>query len=195
MKFSTIRDAALITVFSLSMAASANAQQSIEDAINQCSQETNSLQRLVCFDRLAKTVREYTGASQQLPTVTRQPTVVRPTAPEATVTVPQAQQQVQQEADVATRNVATAEDEFGLEHKRDTDVMISKLYAQVNAISTNQRRKRTVTLDNGQQWLQQDGSTLKISVGDTIYVERGVLGAFYMSTDDVNKRMKVKRVN
>ena len=100
MKFSIIRDAALISVFSLSMVASANAQQSIEDAINQCSQETNSLQRLGCFGRLAKTVREYTGAQQQLPTVTRQPAVVRPVAPEATAVAPQAQQQVQQQARV-----------------------------------------------------------------------------------------------
>ncbi|MDM7861566.1 hypothetical protein QTP81_13275 [Alteromonas sp. ASW11-36] len=195
MKFSIIRDAALITVFSLSIAATANAQQSIEEAISQCSKETNSLQRLVCFDRLAKTVREYTGAQQQLPTVSRQPAVVRPSTPAASVAAPEVQQQVQQQAEVATRNAPTAEEEFGLEHKRDTDAMISKLYAQISSISTNQRRKRTVTLDNGQQWQQQDGSTLKISVGDTIYIERGVLGAFYMSTDDVNKRMKVKRVN
>lgn len=171
--------------------AGVSAQQSIEDAITQCSSEKNSLQRLVCFDRVAKNVRQYTGVDQPLPTVSRQPVnVPRATSPTAAPRVSAPSQATQ-----PSQPAMTAEQEFGIEHKRDTDKMIDKLYAVVTKLTVNQRRKRILTLDNGQTWQQQDSSTLKVSVGDTIYVERGVLGAFYLSNDDVNKRMKVKRVN
>ena len=180
----------LVSILGL-LSSGVSAQQTIEDAITQCSSEKNSLQRLVCFDRVAKSVRQYSGVDQALPTVSRQPVNVPRAAPQAST--PRAT--VPNQAVQPTQPVTTAEQEFGIEHKRDTSKMIDKIYAVVTKVSVNQRRKRIITLENGQVWQQQDGSTLKVAVGDTIYVERGVLGAFYLSTDNLNKRMKVKRVN
>ncbi|WP_100658079.1 hypothetical protein [Alteromonas flava] len=160
--------------------------QTLQDAIQNCSSEANSLQRLVCYDRVAKSVREYKGGQLVLPSAS-----VTPPAAQARVTPPAAP--ARQVVDAPAAPVNDAESQFGLEHRQDTDAMIQKLYAVITKISTDARRKRLITLDNGQRWRQQDSSTLKVSVGDTVYVERGVLGAFYLSTDDVNKRMKVKR--
>ncbi|WP_100642738.1 hypothetical protein [Alteromonas facilis] len=171
-----------------------NAQtQTVESAIQACSQESNSLQRLVCYDRLAKQLREYSGGKTALPTVSQRPT------PRPAQIPAHAQNKVAETpaAVAASPSVVTnsAQDQFGLEHRQDTDAMIQKIYAVVTDITSNAYKKRTITLDNGQRWRQQDGSSLKIAVGDTIYIERGVLGAFYLSTDDLNRRMKVKRAD
>ena len=200
MKRRLFRESALLTLTcaGVLLSSSAFAQSaSIQDAMTECSKVSNSLQRLVCYDRLAKSMRQYSGLEQSVSTVSRQPsvpvTVPRTPVPDREPVTPS--QTAQPQASAPTVAVPTAEQEFGLEHKRDTDEMISRINATVTEISTNQFRKRLITLENGQKWRQQDGSTLKISVGDRVYVERGALGSFYLSNDKVNKRMKVKRVN
>lgn len=200
MKRRLFRESALVALICAGVFTSFNLQaqaSSIQDAMTKCSQVSNSLQRLVCYDRLAKSMRQYTGLEQSVSTVSRQPAVSAPTQRPATPERPAVAATQAADPTTLTPSVAvpTAEQEFGLEHKRDTDKMISRLYASIAQISTNQYRKRVITLENGQQWRQQDGSTLKIAVGDRVYIERGSLGSFYMSNDDVNKRMKVKRVN
>lgn len=50
-----------------------------------------------------------------------------------------------------------------------------------------------ITLDNGSQWQQKDSQPLRLTVGMEVTIESGFLGAFFLSHDGVNRRIKVKR--
>lgn len=177
----------------LPLTAVVQAQQgTIAEAMEQCSSEKSSLKRLVCFDRLAKSIRQYSGVEQSVTTALppisspRQPRLSQPNvaAPSAVPNRPAAE---------VAAPLPTGEQAFGLEHKQDTDAMISKLYASVTKVDKSARGMSIITIDNGQVWRQNDGSALKIKQGDTVYIERGLLGAFYLGKDGLNRRMKVKR--
>ena len=185
------RKALLAACLLLPLTATVTAQQSsVAEAIENCSSEKSSLTRLVCFDRLAKSMRQYSGLEQSVTT----------SLPPIASSRPQPQSQSRVPVPTATPNrqaaVAAApsgEEAFGLEHRQDTDAMISKLYASVSKVAKSVRGMSIITIDNGQVWRQNDGSALKIKAGDTVYIERGLLGAFYLGKDGLNRRMKVKR--
>jgi hypothetical protein len=52
-----------------------------------------------------------------------------------------------------------------------------------------------VTLDNGQQWRQTSASTLTLSVGDEIQIQRGAMGSYRLTQVDGTRSMKVRRVD
>ena len=165
-----------------------NAQQSsIAEAIDHCSNENNSLKRLVCYDRLAKSMRQYSGLNEAVSAVLPPKAIQRDSAPSlsgpaATVATPAARQ-------------PTSEEQFGLERKRAAEkaAAIDKLYAKVLKVAKGSRNLVVFTLDNGQIWRQSESSTFTAKAGDTIYVERGAFGSFYMGKDNSNRRAKVKR--
>lgn len=170
-----------------------NAQQgSIAVAIEKCSSEKSSLKRLVCFDRMAKSMRQYSGLEQSL-TTAMPPIAASPIQPQSPAKLPVPAVATTPQGLVESASAPSGEQVFGLEHKQDTDEMISKLYGYVTDVTKSIRGMSIITIDNGQVWRQNDGSALKVKVGETVYIERGVLGAFYLGKDDLNRRMKVKR--
>ena len=170
-----------------------NAQQgSIAVAIEKCSSEKSSLKRLVCFDRMAKSMRQYSGLEQSL-TTAMPPIAASPIQPQSPAKLPVPAVAAAPQGAVESASAPSGEQVFGLEHKQDTDEMISKLYGYVTDVTKSIRGMSIITIDNGQVWRQNDGSALKVKVGETVYIERGVLGAFYLGKDDLNRRMKVKR--
>jgi hypothetical protein len=80
-----------------------------------------------------------------------------------------------------------------MERKIAEEKAADKIYAQVSSITKDHYGKLSVELDNGQSWKQIDSSKLRLKVGERLYIERGVLGSFFMSKDDVNRRVRVKR--
>jgi len=185
--------AVIVACLFLPFAATVNAQQgSVAEAIEQCSSEKSSLKRLVCFDRLAKSMRQYSGLEQSVTTALPPVPSSRPqTRSRADLPVPSASPSI---PSTSSETVApTGEQAFGLEHRQDTDAMISKLYASVTKVAKSARGMSIITIDNGQVWRQNDGSALKIKQGYSVYIERGLLGAFYLGKDGLNRRMKVKR--
>jgi hypothetical protein len=163
----------------------ANAE-TIGEALNGCKQTDNSLKRLMCYDKVVKQMNQYDGANAGLPQTTlgaiapaTRTASTRPVAAPTTDPMP------------STQKSAT---EFGLEHKQDLDKKDADMAVSIVSISKNLRDKYILTFNNGTVWQQTDETYLKIQEGQNVTVERGVLGAFYLSVEGLNKRMKVKRI-
>lgn len=167
--------------------------ETIADALQQCSNEQNDLKRLMCFDALTESMNIYANAEQsvdavasnQAKTVTptpEAPTTPAPAAPAAAASIPSAE--------------LSASDDFGLEAKRLAEEKLPKtLSAVVSEVTETPRGDAIVTLNNGMIWRQTDKKTnVKVEVGDSITIERGVLGSFYLGRNGQNSRMAVRRI-
>lgn len=147
--------------------------QTLVDELAKCTQIDNSLKRLICFDDLAQKLTGNTAFKEAKNNVKTNPVV--PAAPVAQ---------------------ASDDDYFGKEQTKVAEMSTEdKIYATVTEINKNARKKSIFTLSNGQEWLHVDESRLRLKIGERVYVERGMLGAFYMGKDSENRRIKVKRVD
>jgi hypothetical protein len=140
--------------------------------LQKCQDQENALKRLVCFDEATKDLSQSDRAI--VPTIQAHS---KPSSP--------------QKPAVVNDNTPT---QFGLEHKADTDALPDTIFAAVTTLKKNTYKKYTISLDNGQVWTQSDNERLRLSVGENVYIKRGMLGAFYMSKEGVNQRIRVKRV-
>ncbi|RDV26657.1 hypothetical protein DXV75_06625 [Alteromonas aestuariivivens] len=153
----------------------------LEQSLSQCSAENDSLKRLLCYDRLAESLNQNQLQLQPSKGSENPPVVAVPPKTEAQVNSPK----------VASSGQEIA---FGLEHKQAPKVdQDERLYGKITKLSETPYDKYIITLDNGTVWTQTDSSPLRLKVGDQVYVERGMLGAFYLSTDKVKRRIKVVR--
>ena len=155
--------------------------ESIGDVMETCRNTDNSLKRLMCYDRVAKSLDQYDGVNAQVSQVqaykeaNRNQVSPRPGAtPERAATQPKS--------------------EFGLEHKRDLTKEASEIAVSIDSLKKNLRDKYVITFSDGSVWQQTDDTYMKLKEGQPVAVERGLLGAFFLSVEGLNKRMKVKRV-
>lgn len=162
-----LRKMTLVTLFVV-LSSPALANSSVADAVKQCAQTQNSLQRLVCFDRIAARLQDY--SDEVLPeAVQRQtPTIVPPKA---------------------VANAETKVADFGR-----AEVVEDTLIARVASLSYDRNDYFTVTLNNGQVWRQTEVSRIKISEGDKVTIEQGVFGSFILKSEASNRTARVKRV-
>lgn len=65
----------------------------------------------------------------------------------------------------------------------------------VTAVSKSSSGKLTITLENGQIWRQSDSKTLRLSVGDAVFVRAKSLGSFMLSKESSDRSIRVKRLN
>ena len=178
----------------LLVSASASVQaQTVADALQTCGQVQNSLKRLVCYDDIVKNLNAYGGLTDLM--AVPAPLPARGTQGPAPVNPRPAQAAPYVAAPAAASPSASPESQFGLEHrKNESEDRIEKLFASVTKVGKSNKNKVTVTLDNGQVWRQTHSDALRIKVNDRVYVERGVMGAFFMGKESAKKRMKVARV-
>lgn len=168
--------------------APAHASDSVADAIKQCAQTTNSLQRLVCFDRIASRIQDYSDDVLPAQRVAQ-----------SAVSVPRPA--VSASANPSTNTASPADkadlpftpnnqvDDFGrVELANDT------LSATVTAVTTDRNDYFTITINNGQKWRQTEVSRLNIEVGDRIEIEEGLFGSFILTSESSNRTARVKRV-
>lgn len=161
--------------------------QSVSEALTNCSNESDSLKRLVCYDRLAEGLKP--GAEQALPQeamVTR-PVLKAKTAAKAHTPATPARPEVAKKTKIAADN-------FGMEHKTKIENAKEKIYAKLTSVKKGPYKNLLLTLDNGQRWKQTDSGSMRLKVGEQIYVERGSLGSFFLSKEGVNRRLRVKRI-
>lgn len=181
-------NALLFIAGALSLTATSAQAESIEDALNKCKSVDNSLQRLVCYDRVVKDMGQYSGLEEAIkrgypvPPANSRPQAGNNPRP----ALPEVGQQSAKPVQPETR--------FGLEHTESNDSGGDTMYGNIVKIEKSLRDKYVVTLDNGTVWRQTDSDTLKLEAGQTISIERGLLGSFYLSRSDVNRQMKVKRI-
>ena len=178
MKTQLLSAATLLCAFSAFQAHA----ESIGEAMEKCRNTDNSLKRLICYDGVAKSLNQYEGVNEQV----SQLKAYKPNNSAQTRPRP---------AQVGQQPVSSKpENDFGLEHKRDLTKATSEIAVTINAIKKNLRDKYVITFSDGSVWQQSDQTYLKLKEGQAVSVERGLLGAFYLSVESLNKRMKVKRV-
>ena len=156
--------------------------ESIGDAMEKCRKTDNSLKRLMCYDGVAKSLNQYDGVSAQVGQL-------KGYKPNNSAQANSRPAPVTQQA-----QPSEPKNDFGLEHKRDLTEAASEIAVTINAIKKNLRDKYVLTFSDGSVWQQTDQTYLKLKEGQVVSVERGLLGAFYLSVEGLNKRMKVKRV-
>lgn len=172
---------------------SAFAAESLVDRITACTNEKDSLKRLICFDKVAafakKEASYYTGTPSQQQSSN--------TAKEAPAVNNKKQQTV---AAIPAKPVTTAtqkqpEDIFGKEIQEAVDAIESVTYT-IKSATKNVYKKWRFTFENGQQWIQKDTNrNSKFAAGDTVIIKRGLLNAFYLHRKDNNISIRVKRVD
>jgi hypothetical protein len=152
---------ALVTLLTGTAALAADA--TLQSA-QRCAQVQDSLQRLVCYDRLFPP-----GQVAAAPAVT---------APAPTV-IP---------APVATPPPVTPAAGFGAESVRRTGEQLQaeapprSLTAAVNGVREMRPNVYRMTLENGQVWDQMEMDiTFSVQAGDTVQIERGRMGGYRMT--------------
>lgn len=165
------------------MLVSVQANASIEQQLTQCTATADKLDRLICYDKLAESVKGVTPAlaSTQVAPATVA-TVAAPTAVAVAATAPQAP-------------AANIVDDFGMEAKRVQENTVDKIYLEVQSITEDPYGAIKVTFTNGQVWKQTDGRKFNLKQGEKVYIEKAALGSFLMGTDERNAKARVKRLN
>jgi len=168
-------------VLLLGSGAAMAADDTLEQA-RRCASQTDSLQRLVCYDRLF-------GAGAQapvaLPPVAAPPAARASTPSPAAATPPAA---VQPSPAPATATAVAPAQDFGADQLRRTPSETAKdetprtLTATVSALRETRTSVFRVTLDNGQVWQQMDMDSLfHLQSGDVVEISRGKLGGYRMA--------------
>ncbi|MCS6097306.1 type VI secretion protein [Shewanella baltica] len=165
------------------MLVSVQANASIEQQLTQCAATADKLDRLICYDKLAESVKGVTPAlasTQAAPATVA--TIAAPTAVAVAATAPQAP-------------AANIVDDFGMEAKRVQENTVDKIYLEVQSITEDPYGAIKVTFTNGQVWKQTDGRKFNLKQGEKVYIEKAALGSFLMGTDERNAKARVKRLN
>jgi hypothetical protein len=145
------------------------------EAGRQCAQIRDSLQRLVCYDRVFQ-------AGDAAPATAATP---RTSAPAASATPPATMRPAAPAVAVAPAAPALGDENVrrtAKEKEATKAAEPSSLEAKVTALRETRPEIFRVTLDNGQVWQQMDMSSLfHLETGDTIRIERGTMGGYRMA--------------
>ena len=147
------------------------------EAGRQCAQVRDSLQRLVCYDRV------FQGGDSAPPAAVQAPRPAVPAPVPAPVTVPSP---VPAPAVAAPVAAAPALGDESVQRKararEEKPAEPSTLEASITALKETRPGVVRLTLDNGQVWQQMDMSTVfQVAVGDTVRIEKGTMGGFRLA--------------
>jgi len=175
------------------------------DDLSMCAKNNDSLQRLVCYDKLAKdtkssqpkqpqaalkdtTVRSV-GSVVQVAQKTQSETVlaVPELSPKKTVAQPQS-------TGVIANTVKQQQTSFGKEDIQRPEDLVQRIEASIIKVKKAHHGKLIITLDNGQVWRQTDSTRLKLRKDNVVIINRGALGSFFIGKKNANKRIRAKRV-
>ena len=178
---------------------------SLLDELAMCAKNTDSLQRLVCYDKLAKDTK---SNPPKQPHVTLNNSIV-----ERVDSVVQAAPKIQPEkvlpvsdrlkkpavvepesVGVMTNAVKQQQASFGNEAIKRPEDIIKQLKAKVIKIQKAPYGELIITFDNGQVWRQTDSTRLKLRKDSVVIIKRGALGSFFIGKENANKRIRAKRV-
>jgi hypothetical protein len=94
-----------------------------------------------------------------------------------------------------TSRPAAADSSFGSESLRsDPQENVNEIQTRIITVSKDARGYATITLSNDQVWRLTETTRFSIKEDDLISIEKGVLGAFYFSKPDSNRKLRVKRI-
>jgi hypothetical protein len=157
------------------------------DRLLVCTDLTEAIARLTCFDReMAPLVSARRAA------VAQPPPVPAPSPAPASVTAPVAP------APPAAATAPTAA-QFGQEQlkSRDQDAEPAALHARIASSRRGGQGTYLLTLDNGQVWRHEEGSQVEyLKVGEAVTITRAAMGSYRLNLDAGNSRnwVRVTRV-
>src|SRR6056297_1457108 len=147
-----------------------------------CLEMRDDQARLACYDRLAAALVEL-GPGAVLPPVGTDTS--RAAAPPATEAAPQS---------AAPAAPAGPEDAFGNEMNRQ-DGAVDSITAYVVGGFTGWERGTVFRLDNGQAWEVQGSARFAYGGPDRpVTIRRAAFGSFMLSPDDLNRSVRVRRI-
>ncbi|QLE84066.1 MULTISPECIES: hypothetical protein [Shewanella] len=178
----SVKPLRLLFIAVSSLVITAQAQAGLEQNLAQCATITDKLDRLICYDNLAKTVKPQKAIAAQstVPTSTIQ-TTNNIATPQTNVAAP------------AAESVSTVEQQFG-NLKPVEEESIDKLYFTVSKVEKDAYGALKISFNNGQVWKQTDSKRYKVKSGERVYVEKGALTSFFLGSDNKNATIRVKRL-
>lgn len=156
----------------LASATAAPAQESLPSQLGACLQITGMLQRLACYDGLARTVSPMSRTAPR-------PATSYPPPP------------------VAPPPVAAAQGLGSERLPRQASVAPPKqMIAGVSSISYDGHGRFTITLDNGQVWRQLEGDTAQLrgTRFPAVRISRGALNSYDLNIVGRNATYRVSRL-
>lgn len=162
------------------MLVSAQANAGLEQQLTACAATADKLDRLICYDNVSANIK-----SASVPSAGAASQTVATSAATVAVATPVA---------VAATATSTAEEGFGLENKRKQENTVDKIYLEVASVDQDPYGDLKVTFTNGQQWKQTESRSYKVTAGETVFIEKGALGSFFLGTDGRNSKIRVKRI-
>ena len=166
---------------------STQATAGLDQDLLSCSAKTDKLDRLICYDQIAASVKS-------APNVTSTAAVTTAVAA-ASVT---AASQAQSVTASPTTLPANIEDEFGnknlKKNKEESQKEITKIYMEIASISKDPYGALKISFSNGQVWKQSDSRRYKVKEGQNVFIEKAALGSFILGTDERNSTIRVKRL-
>jgi len=176
------------------------------EAARQCAQQKDSLQRLVCYDRIFQAeevaparAAPAAAAAVAAPAVAAAPAaaaaaplVAPAAAPAAVVAAPAP---VPAAAAAPAAAPALGDETLKKNQVKKAEAAPKGLEAQVTAVRESRPEIFRVTLDNGQIWQQMESSNLfHVRNGDRVRIERGSMGGYRMSLAKGSGWVRVTRV-
>lgn len=197
MYYST-RKGLFFALLSLAVFSQETHAESVEVEIVLCSKESNPLERLVCFDKIAEQINA-SGQRVEAITSSAPVQVVPPVAIDTEVSpIPEENTLTSIPETEVVDEVKDEVDSFGLPQasKNLTILDNGELNSVIEKIQRSPRRPVRFILENGQIWENSDNSTMGLpSAGDAIVISPGALGSFYLRKASINRSFKVKRIN
>lgn len=175
----------LIIALPLCLTVMSGQAQTLASAIQSCAQEKDSLKRLICYDKVAKETNQYKDGDTAFSPV--------PAVSKANSKAAAHVNAAQHASPVIDAQVADTEQNFGLDERKRPENETDKILVSIQNKDKDAYGKWILTMTNGQVWKQTDTGSYRLPDAQ-LYVERGVLGSFFLGAEGINRKIRVKRI-
>lgn len=144
-------------------------------ALTDCSKISQANERLACFDKLAGNLAKNNVKLLSTAIVLNEP--VAKTEP-------------------AKSKAAKKVDDFSKQHLKKTkqEQGLDSITAKISKLDKLIRGQWVIYLENEQKWQQKDNANIKLSIGDTVLLKKGSMGAVYLYKAGHHRNIRVKRL-
>lgn len=175
----------VMALLGLGAVSPAGADGGLDDRIRSCRAVVEPASRLACFDAIDSPAAAVSPAVQPMPVPVTPRAPVAPTITAAPPQVPATTAAVPHDGTFGSEQVV-------VEIKSDAPkVLKAKAVGNFDGI----RKGQSITLDNGQIWLDVDDRSYDYeAVAPTAIIERNFMGNYWMKLADSSFRFRVRRV-
>jgi hypothetical protein len=186
--------AVILTLGALSAIAAA---QGSPDPLDACAKQTDATARLACFDHEMQRRHATTPAATSTPAATGRPAATTtptvtatPAATAAPATAAATQQHADENIGLEGTQLHKKLKEQGVETKPEP---VKPIVSTIARLLPRPDNEYAFELDNGQTWEQAESKTVNVNPHDTVTIQPGVLGGFFMTTQR-HQRVRVHRI-